>query len=275
MTLRQGPLTVSQAEQNDSGGHFPCHDRVHADAFPHSVGEKSSGHNPNVGLEHDDAKDPDEADPDADKSADSTASAQQEGDADADRTQMPTEEGEERAEEVDPSEAEAVVVLTAVDHGNEHHAEGMDECQGYEGAAQGESATSGQAERRDGEQDSMDDEGDVDDHMQRRIDVTVAQHLHVRHAEVTDVVGRVRIVGESGGGDRLGEEIDHGREKPADCCCDCRSGRDVTIGLSRAHPNNGRWLTANAEGPSAAQNQPTRTMHIHVGACQGRYGVQI
>lgn len=126
-------MRAQSAEKEGSISDFPHDDRVHADALPHPIGKDSPRHGSYIDLEHDDAENPDEADHDADDTdeaagtAKGAAPAQQQGDADTDRGQVPTEEGEECAEEMDPAEAELVVVLTAVDHGNEHHSQGMEE----------------------------------------------------------------------------------------------------------------------------------------------------
>ena len=85
-----------------------------------------------IDLEHDDAEHSDDAEGDAHISAEAAVGAQrtrrvlEQGDSHADCREMTSEEGEERTEEVDSSEAEGIVVLSAVDRGDHHHAQRMD-----------------------------------------------------------------------------------------------------------------------------------------------------
>ena len=270
----QGRLTAPPTEQNRSEEHFPPHDRIHPDALPCPIRKERLGNGADVDLEHDDAEDPDGADDDAEEADVGVATAEKR-DAHDDRRQVSTEEGEECTKEMNPAEAKIIIVLTAVDHRNHHHSQGVGEGEGDEGQAPGSPRPTCRTQCSDSEEETVDDEGDVDDHMQWRVDGPTAQHLDIGHAKVTDVIHPIRIARECGGSDGLGEDIDHTGEDPADRRCGSRTPRCRATRWRLIHGANSRWCAGAVKRGDNALIRSTRPRRESAGACQVSIAVQI
>ena len=94
----------------------------------------------------------------------------------------------------------------------------------------------------------MNDEGGVDDGVQGGVNRPIAEHFDIGHAEVADVVDGVRISGEHGGRDSLGDEVDEPSKNPADRRDGGPERPPAAVGLDAVHAANGRWMNRAGKG---------------------------